>query len=380
MSPTAKRGGKPYVFQSPWMQRAMAVFDFFGALVTWVVTAGGLKASPKVWQDPKHILVLRLDHLGDLLFSRPTLEALRLAYPKARITLMLSPMTAEIMRLDPAIDDLLIWEAPWFSRGGQAVRQAGYWGLIKALRGLNLDLSLDLRGDLRHHILLSLAKVKCRAGHTITGGRFLLHQPVVLRPGVHEVERNLDVLRSLGHKAQPVSYPPLALTREELDQGRQTWGKAKYRVVIHAGAGDPRKCWPGDYFHQLLEGLSQRGCAMVLVGSAKEKAGIDTLAAGHGDIKTLRNLCGQTSLRGLAALITNAHLFIGHDSGPAHMAVTQGINTIMLWSQTNAPEEWGPWGEQARAVVIQKDAVEATVAQILATADDMLKPFKTTKS
>ncbi len=372
MSLRYPRGTRPYVFQSPWMQRAMAAVDFMGT----VITGGGLKVPAPVLHDPRHILVVRLDHLGDLLFSRPALEALRLAYPRARITLMLSPATADLMRLDPAIDDLLIWEAPWFSRSGRPGRDSGYRELVKALRTLKLDLSLDLRGDLRHHILLSLAGVKCRVGHTITGGRFLLHRPVALRPGVHEVERNLDVVRSLGHSANPVSYPPLALKQEESAQGRQWWGKARRRVVVHTSAGDPQKCWPQDYFRLLLEGLSQRGCEVVLVGTANEKQRNEALLKACSSAKTIKNACGQTNLRSLAALITHAHLFIGHDSGPAHMAVTQGTNTIMLWSQTNAPEEWGPWGEQARAVVLKQADLEATTAQILATADDMLKPLK----
>ncbi|NTV53699.1 MAG: glycosyltransferase family 9 protein, partial [Candidatus Firestonebacteria bacterium] len=69
-----------------------------------------------------------------------------------------------------------------------------------------------------------------------------------------------------------------------------------------------------------------------------------------------------------AGVISAAQVVVGSDSGPAHMAITQGVPTVMLWSRTNEPVEWGPWGRGVQAVVVrqadQEDAVQQAVSAV----------------
>jgi ADP-heptose:LPS heptosyltransferase len=188
-------------------------------------------------------------------------------------------------------------------------------------------------------------------GYGITGGGFLLHQCLRLRPAAHEVERDLDLIRSLGQGMHlPQAYAPLALSAEELSQGLAFWQTRKPHVVIHPGAGDPVKCWPPEHFSRLCRALGA-ACEILVVGSAGEQGLAEQVVQGSGP--GVRNVAGQTPLRMLASMIAGADLFIGNDSGPGHIAVTQGIPVVMLWSETNEPDEWGPWGAGVQASVIR---------------------------
>ncbi len=365
------RGERCYVFRSFWLRLGAGILDLAGSILVKLFTWGrGLRPDPKVLANPARILVIRLDHIGDLLFARPCFQALRALYPQARITVLVSRAGAALLSQDPGIDETIIWQAPWFKRSDAGHKQVGFGGLVRELRHRHFDLSLDLRGDLRHHILLMLAGIRVRVGYGITGGGFLLHLPLKLRAQVHEVERDLDAVRALGARETPQTFIPLALNADELQRGEKIWHGAGYKVVMHPGSGDPAKCWPPTAFAQVCDALTEHGCEIVLVGTAAEKSLAENVAGLCQ--QPVRILAGETSLRGLGALTVAADLFVGNDSGPAHLAVTQGIPVVILWSETNTPEEWGPWGEGVRSTVIRHPGKEAVVEETIQAARQWL--------
>lgn len=355
-----RRGGRGTVFRSLWKRLAIALLDLLGTVVVRLLTWGrGLRPDPGSLGDPREILVVRLDHIGDVLFARPSLAALRAAYPQARITALVSSDARPLLAGDDSVDDVWAWDTPWFARKKASRTGPGWGDMLGRIRARGFDLSLDLRGDLRHHVLLALAGVKNRVGYGITGGAWLLHLPLRLRMGAHEVERNLDVVRSLGQAAVATGYTPLNLTPAEQDYGKTSWTQSGRRVVVHPSAGDPRKCWPPERFAEVCRPLAAAGCEIILIGTEAEREQAAKVATLSGS--PLKVLSGQTTLRQLAALLSEADLLLGNDSGPAHLALTQGVPAIMLWSETNAADEWGPWGKSAEGVVIRHpDRPEAT--------------------
>ena len=74
------------------------------------------KAAPGVaeaWQSARNILAVRLDNLGDVLVTSPALHAIKQSLPDARLTLLASPIGAQVGRLHPDIDDVIVYQAPW---------------------------------------------------------------------------------------------------------------------------------------------------------------------------------------------------------------------------------------------------------------------------
>lgn len=367
-----RRGERRYIFRSAWKRGLAALLDGCGFVLVRLATLGrGLRRpDTAVLRAPRSILVVRLDHLGDVLFSRPCMQALKTRFPEARICALVSSIGSTLLQADPWVDEVITWDAPWFARNPVPKTQAGFLRLARALRRKRFDVSLDLRGDFRHHVLLWLAGVRVRIGYGITGGAFLLHRPLRLRVGVHEVIRNLEAAGAAGAGDWPRRFPPLVLTAEEKKQGEAFWPGNRRRVVMHPSAGEPARRWPPEKFARICDALHEDGCEVILIGTAGERPIAEAILANCRHAP--RALCGQTTLRELIALIGSAELLIGNESGPAHLAVTQGLPAVILWGQTTDPAEWGPWGEACRVEVICGSQREEAVADVAAAARRLL--------
>jgi heptosyltransferase-2/heptosyltransferase-3 len=366
-----RRGEKAYVYKSGVRRGLTAMLDALGWWVVRVLTLGrGMRPNPAVVENPKKILVIRLDHLGDVLFIRPGLLALKTHFPQAKITVLTSRAGSEIIGTDRYVDKVLVWEAPWFARAGVPEGQGTFFQLVQQLRKEKFDISLDFRGDIRHHIITWLAGVRVRLGYGITGGRFLLHRAPALPLGLHEVDRNLALMAALHVDPVVDRYVPIPLTPEEIRFGQSVWPDTGKRVVMHPAAGDSAKQWPVNRLIEICDALGRLGCDVMIVGTSQERFAAEALA--NACIIRPRVMAGKTDLRQLAAMISAAVLMVGSDSGPAHMAVTQGIPTIMLWSQTNEPGEWGPWGRGVQAEVVREPEREQAVGDVLAAAKQFL--------
>jgi len=366
-----RRGEKKYVYRAAWRRGLAAALDAVGTWLVQVLTLGrGLHFDSGILDHPQDILVIRLDHLGDVLFLRPCLLAIRSHFPRAKITVLTSRGGAELLSGDRYVDQLLTWEAPWFARGPVPAGQPSFWQLARQLRRKNFDISLDPRGDLRHHLLAYLAGVRVRVGYGITGGGFLLHCQRPLQPACHEVERNLLLAALVGVEPVVERYVPMNLTDEDLHYGQSVWSSPAKRVVFHPAAGDPAKRWPLNRLIEICDALERQGCELILVGSAQDHFAAQTLA--NACTRPPRVLAGVTSLAQLIAVISSAQVLVGSDSGPAHMAMTQGVPAVMLWSQTNEPEEWGPWGRGVQAVVVRNAEGEHAVHHAVAAVKHFL--------
>jgi ADP-heptose:LPS heptosyltransferase len=184
------------------------------------------------------------------------------------------------------------------------------------------------------------------------------------------VERNLQLAALLGVEPVVERYVPLNFSEEDLRFGQSVWSSPVKRVVMHPAAGDPAKRWPMNRLIEICDALERQGCEMILVGSAQDHFAAQVLA--NACAHPPRVLAGATTLSQLAAVIASADALVGSDSGPAHIALTQGVPTVMLWSRTNQPEEWGPWGRGVQAVVVRDPESEHSVHHAVAAVKHFL--------
>lgn len=114
--------------------------------------------------------------------------------------------------------------------------------------------------------------------------------------------------------------------------------------AVHAGAKLASKCWSGDRWPRLLKQLSDRHpqFGLALIGAADERTTCDDIArAWTGPVV---NLCGRLTPRESAAVLERAAVFIGHDSGPMHLAASRGTRCIAMFGNHNQPKRWHPYG------------------------------------
>ena len=329
-----------------------AIIDFLGGWIFKMArrTPGG-KAG-----DPRVILLLQLDHLGDAVLSTGFVSALHQRWPTAAIEVLASPSNREIFAALPEVGRVYLCRANRFARGSLArlawMLALVWWGLRLRVRGV--DLGIDVRGEFPLALILWLSGARTRLGWSSGGGGFLLtHSPHYVN-GRAEVDSRRALLAELGITAADHAdfcrprFAPLADDRrrvvERLAQIDARHSAGGPRVVLHLGAGTQAKRWPAEHWRALLRRLrTEYDARVILVGSAGERATAQSVRGLHCEAG-VEDWSGQITIGELAALLEQADLLVGTDSGPAHLAAAVGTPVVVLFSGTNRRQQWAPSG------------------------------------
>ena len=343
------------------------LIDFVGAVLVGCVR---LVRKPLQTEDVNRILIVQLDHLGDAVLTTAMLPGLKRKWPGATIDVLASLANAEVFRASPHISRVHVAEKNWFER------RSGCWSMFTAALGLGrrmkaerYDLGIDVRGDILSIFLMVLAGIPRRAGWSMGGGGFWLTNVARWEPGRHEVLSRLALLESMGidlpepverrvhlefqesHKRSvdmhlrrlwtPHQWLRACVERAD-EQAHYATRLAAPLVVVHAGAGTQAKRWPVSYWRRLIDGLRAEGFFVVLIGAADDVPFSEMIRRRPGVI----DLTGLLELQETLALMARADLFVGVDSGPAHLAAVGGTRSVVLFSGTNRPAQWRPWSRQ----------------------------------
>ena len=168
----------------------------------------------------------------------------------------------------------------------------------------------------------------------------------------HIVERYLDVARALGCRVEEVKFP-LVTTEKDLALTQQIMQRAGMNpdnpyVVLVPGANWPNKRWPAKYFAALVDWLYTQNIVPVVSGGGVVDLQLAAELEQKAEIPPV-NLVGKTSLPQLAALLRQARLVVGGDTGPVHMAAGLKVPTVMLMGPTDANRN-GPYGQPENAI------------------------------
>ena len=328
-------------------------------------------------EDIRRILLIRADHIGDVIASTAVLGPLKKAFPRAEIDFLTASWAYDLVKGSPDITRVIQFDPPWFTRRGRrpGAGVRGFFEMARVLRQGRYDLAIDLRGDVRHIAAMSLAGVKRRISYGITGGGFLLTDQVPYEGLEHETDRNLALLKPLGLDERS-SGVRIDFTQKDAEDARAVMGQAALRgsyAVMHATPGHDTKNWKEENFAAVLKHLSAgKGLAPVLVGSGDDAERVRRIIALSGGDAV--DLSGRTSLGMLGPILKGASLFVGVDSGPSHIAAASGIPTVILFSGVNDPLQWAPRGGNVKLVYPGKDRTLADVRadEVCAAIDEVL--------
>ncbi|MGI8586556.1 MAG: glycosyltransferase family 9 protein [Chloroflexia bacterium] len=321
---------------------------------------------------PARILILRPDHLGDLLFATPALARLRAAFPSAHITGLVGPWSRAVWERQAALDAIETLPFP-----GIVARPERPWQpytLLRAearrLRAGRYDLAIILRFDYWWGALLAeQAGIPARWGYDLPASAPFLTDAVAHVGGRHEVEQNITLAEAVVAVTAPLELPgeqpdradgspPLnfPLTGDERAWACAVLPKAEPSptIAIHPGTNGSLKLWTLDGWAAVATWLAERGCRAVFTGTAAERPLADAILsrlAPPARAASL-NLVGQTTLGQLAALFAACGPVLGVDSGPLHIATAVGAPTLRLYGPSDE-RIWGPWGTAARNVVVR---------------------------
>ncbi len=319
----------------------------------------------------KKILVINTFGIGDVLFSTPMIRALKAHSPGALIDAMCNERGRHILRHNPDMHDIIIFEKDDFREMFKKSKLGFTAKLIKFMKVIQrgkYDLAIDLSLGHQISLLLLLLGIKKRIGFNYRNrGRFLTDKLNI--DGFndkHVVEHYLDILKLIGikqiaDKALRVSPSP------ELEQWADSFLargalSGKTLVALAPGGG---KSW-GEYaayrrwdpanFGYLAKKLSMKSEAMyfLIFGSSEEKEmgrAIEKGLAGKA-----ANLCGGLSLPEAITLIKRCALLICNDGGLLHIAVSQGLKTVSIFGPVD-DNVYGPYPPSERHRVVKAEGV-----------------------
>ncbi len=333
------------------------------------------KQARKPLSTAPRILLIRPDHLGDLVLVTPVLHALKQKMPNAQVTMMVGPWSSEIVARHPDIDHLLTCPFPGFQRAPQNAL-APYILLLttaKQLRRRHYDLAVNLRPDFWWGAaLIYLARIPRRVGYALEPGKPFLTKALPFYSPEHATLSNLRLasatLEMLDHAPleepySPERYPLQFIPTEE----EQRWTTKRLDsegidaetpfVIIHPGTGAPVKLWRTEAWASCADALAKspqwsKQVRIILTGSRNERSLLEEIA---GEMTSPAIIVTDATVGQLAALLGRAQMLLAVDNGPAHIAVAQGTPTVELFGPTNY-RIFGPWGIAEKHVVLASTA------------------------
>jgi heptosyltransferase III len=297
----------------------------------------------------KNILVYRLGSLGDMIIALPCFHLVRKAYPHAKIFILTNqPISGKAAPAMAIFENSgLCDEAISYPVGTRNLGQlAEVRRIIRQLNPqtiINLTASRGLAKSLRDYFFLR----SCGAGKII-GTPFswsALHVPRTADGGyAPESERLAARLDMLGNVDLTATDSwNLGLTQEERNLGAKLVPADQNNfIAVSVGTKLLAKDWGEENWGKFISQLSKQvpGATLLLLGSADEWERSERLGQLWSGARI--NLCGKTSPRVSAAILEHTRLFIGHDSGPMHLASAVGIPTVGIFSWNNPPGQWFP--------------------------------------
>jgi ADP-heptose:LPS heptosyltransferase len=307
--------------------------------------------------------------LGDVLLSRPAIEALARSVPHARLTIAVGPWGRPA--LGPAVEGrrIAICPFPGFSRSTIGPLQPYILLVRYALswrRRQRYGMAVIMRPDHWWGALLAaLLGTPVRIGYDTPETRPFLSVALPRTPGQHAAAEALALteaaIQAAGGEMDPGARHE-RLPRCATPRDRQAMSEALRRagisereplLVLHPGSGSPLKSWPLDRFAKAGDDLAAMiGARVVVTGAADERPQANRLArllSGGGV-----SLAGRLGWGELEALLARATLVVGVDSGPLHLAVAAGTPSVALFGPAD-PAQFGPWGPPARHRLVTGD-------------------------
>lgn len=313
-----------------------------------------------------HLLIVKLGSIGDIVHTLPSLAAIRSSLPDTEISWVVERRSAEILRGNTIIDNLI--EVDTHSlRGGMVIEEIllDLGRQVRDLRRFKFDVALDFQGLWKSAAIAKFSGASKRWGFSRAelrepASRVLLTDSVETPARIHVIRKNL----ALAAGALRIDVPdgnfefPIATSAEdaaEADAIVSQVGSREFAVLNPAG-GWVTKLWHAEKFGQLADRLWEDcGIVSVIATGPSETELAETVAANS---RTARLVKVLPSLKGFYELMKRARIYVGGDTGPTHIAVAAGAPIVGLFGPT---EWWRNGSPNPDDVCVERNDIDCRV-------------------
>lgn len=306
--------------------------------------------------EPRRILVRATNWVGDAVMSLPALLALRRRFPQAVIAVAARPWVLDLYRLEPAVDELIPYDAPKGFAGLTA-----QWRFARGLSQRRFDCAVLFPNAFEAAWIAWAARIPRRIGYARDGRGFLLTQSVpVPKPGeipAHERFYYLELLRRAGLIEEMPEADSIRLGRAEAARAAglrrfRELGVAAPVVGVSPGAafGGAKRWLPERFAEAAASIAAHLGASVAVFGAPAEAELCEAVVRNaHERGARARNFGGATDLAGFIELASACDIFLTNDSGAMHIASALNVPTVAVFGATN-PAATGPVGPASRVV------------------------------
>ncbi len=301
------------------------------------------------------IIIRTPNHLGDCLMALPMVSEAKEAYPAAHLTVLTPENLADLYKYNPAIDEIITIPSKYL-HGLVAITK-----IKEILKNQKYDVGYILPPSFGSAAGFKLAGVKERIGYITDGRRLLLTKPLPLPMplnSIHRSELYYNLLRRGAGQALEYVKPKLFLNDSDMQaaatllENYDLPRKYDFITLSFRAVAESRRWGKENYINLIKKIISEIQLKVVLVGTDDDKNMGDEIVSACG-VDEVKNLAGVTSIREVAAVISLAKLYVGNDSGPAHIAAAVGVPIVVL-SGADDPKSTSPMASD-KVLLYQND-------------------------
>ena len=314
--------------------------------------------------EPKNILIVRTDRIGDLVLTLPLAGLIKKQYPNSKVTFLVREYTKNIVNNHPFVDEVIVLKevdgiTPLFYN-------------INIIKQKKFDNCIVVYPRFKISLIIFLSRVKNRIGTGYRWYSFFFNQKVYehrKNAERHELEYNINLLGKLGIRnsvtESNVNYH-LKVAEISLQIVNKTLLDKKLNlqkpiVIIHPGSGGSSVDLPTVKFAELVSRLDHDNYQIILTGSKNEIELCNNIKSSD----KVKNLAGIFNLDELTAVISKSVMFISNSTGPIHIAAALGKYTVGFYPKivSCSKERWGPYTNKKLVFEPQIDCKNCTSEQ-----------------
>jgi ADP-heptose:LPS heptosyltransferase len=296
-----------------------------------------------------HVLVVRLDSMGDMLSAGPAIRAV--AAKADRVSVLCGPLGLAAAELLPGVDATVVWACPWIMNPPPELSRSDVDEMVRRIRHLGIDQAVVLtsfhQSPLPTALVLRLAGVRWIAATSEDYPGSLLDVRLPVPGDAPEPMRMLQSVREAGFPLPVTDTGRLQVRRPLPDVATLLSVEAgRPLVVVHPGTSAPARAYPWPLWTVAVDRLIADGWLVVLTGSLAERPltrRIVAAAAGQG-AGAVRDLAGALELAQLAAVLDRAQVTVVANTGPAHLSAAVGTPVVSLFAPVVSALRWAPFG------------------------------------
>ena len=300
------------------------------------------------------MLVVKLRSIGDTVLATPSLIALRRFLPNAKIDVLLEDWVAPLLQDQPYVDDVIAVGKSSFDRLKIALE----------LRKQRYDVAFNLHGGTTATFFTAASRTKHRVGFADYQYSFL-HNHLLSSASdfwktefTHSAEQQLALLGFVGVPVDDRPKTRLVVSEQAANRVRTACVSGRNDLadfaLLHPASAFATKQWSTEKFARTAEFLAKKGLQTIAVASQKENHVLEQLKKlSNVPITTFNDL----SLPEITALASKAKVFVGNDSGIAHIAAAVGTPSVVVFGSSNR-NHWRPWTDAPNEIVFKEFACQ----------------------